>query len=174
MGLFLLIILKNLKYKIYELDETMINDNYDFSQTISVMKKICNEMSQEDFLRTTYFFTYTKILNDFYKVIIDSGSSVNAISERALKQLGLPHEKHPSPYEVSWVVNSSLPVNKRCLLNIKVLSYEDQVWLDVVPLDIGSRDGQRPTECRKTGPNRDRRSRKMGQTGLRPVSVRSL
>ena len=76
--------------------------------------------------------------NDFFKLIIDSGSSVNAISERALKKLGLPCEKHPNPYEVSWVINSSLPVNNRCLLTIKILSYEDQVWLDVVPMDICS------------------------------------
>ena len=36
------------------------------------------------------------------------------------------------------MINSSLPIDKRCLLNIKILSYEDQVWLDVVPMDIGS------------------------------------
>ena len=36
------------------------------------------------------------------------------------------------------MINSSLPVDKRCLLNIKILSYEDQVWLDVVLMDIGS------------------------------------
>ena len=71
-------------------------------------------------------------------MIIDSGSSVNAISNKALKKLGLPYGKHPSPYKVSWVIHSSLPVDKRCLLNIMVLSYEDQVWLDVVPMDIGS------------------------------------
>ena len=71
-------------------------------------------------------------------MIIDSGSSVNAISEKALKKLGLPFEEHPNPYKVSWVINSSLPIDKRCLLNIKILSYEDQVWLDVVPMDIGS------------------------------------
>ena len=110
----------------------------DFSQTIGVMRKLCIQTSQEDSLRTTIFFTYIKIGDDFYKVIIDSGSSVNAISEKALKQLGLPYEKHLNPYEVSWVINSSLPMDKRGLLNIKILSYEDQVWLDVVPMDIGS------------------------------------
>ena len=36
------------------------------------------------------------------------------------------------------MINSSLHVDKRCLLNIKILSYEDYVWLDVVPMDIGS------------------------------------
>ena len=71
-------------------------------------------------------------------MIIDSGSSINAISERALKQLGFPFEKHPTPYKVSWVTNSSLPIDKRCLVDIRILSYEDQVWLDVVPMDIGS------------------------------------
>ena len=127
-----------LENEVYELDEAMINDNEDFGQFINVMRKLCLQTSQEYSLRTAIFFTYIKIGNDYYKVIIDSGSSVNAISEKALKQLGLPFEKHPNPYEVSWVINSSLPVDKRCLLTIKILSYEDQVWLDVVPMDIGS------------------------------------
>ena len=78
-----------LENKIYELDETTINDNEDFSQTISVMIKLCIQTSQEDSLRTTIFFTYIKIGDDFYKVIIDIGSNVNAISEKALKQVGL-------------------------------------------------------------------------------------
>ena len=116
----------------------MINDNEDFSQFINVMRKLCLQTSQEYSLRTAIFFTYIKIGNDYYKVIIDSASSVNTISEKALKQLGLPFENHPNPYEVSWMINSSLPVDKRCLLTIKILSYEDQVWLDVVPMDIGS------------------------------------
>ena len=120
--------------EVYELEETMINDNEDFSQFINVMRKLCLQTSQEHSLRTAIFFTYIKIANDFYKVIIDSGSSVNAISEKAIKQLGLPFENHPNPYEVSWVINSSLPIDKRCLLNIEILSYEDQVWLDVVPM----------------------------------------
>ena len=127
-----------LEDEVYELDGAMINHSEDFSQFINVMRKLCLQTSQEHSLRTAIFFTYIKIGSDFYKVIIDSGSSVNAISEKALKPLGLPFEKHPNPYEVSWVINSSLPVDKRCLLNIKILSYEDQVWLDVVPMDIGS------------------------------------
>ena len=35
------------------------------------------------------------------------------------------------------------------------------------------REGQRPTEGQLIGPNRDRRSHKMGWTGLGPFSVRS-
>ena len=87
-----------LENEIYELYEAMINDNEDISQIINVMRKLCLHTSQEHSLRTAIFFTYIKIGHDFYKVIIDSGSSVNAISERVLKQLGLPFEKHPSPY----------------------------------------------------------------------------
>ena len=127
-----------LEDEIYELDAAMINENEDISQIINLMRNLCLQTSQEHSLRTAIFFTNIKIGNDFYKVIIDSGSSVNAISEKALKQLGLPFEKHPNPYKISWVINSSLPIDKRCLVNIKILSYEDQVWLDVVPMDIGS------------------------------------
>ena len=124
--------------EIYDLDEAMINDNEDINQIINVMRKLCPQTSQEPSLRTAIFFTYIKIGNDYHKVIIDSGSSINAISEKALKQLGLPFEKHPTPYKVSWVTNSSLPIDKRCLVDIRILSYEDQVWLDVVPMEIGS------------------------------------
>ena len=84
----------------------MINDSEHSSQFINVMRKLCLQTSQEPSLRSAIFFTYIKIGHDYYKVIIDSGSSVNAISEKALKQLGLPCEKHPNPYEVSWVINS--------------------------------------------------------------------
>ena len=124
--------------EIYDLDEAMINDNEDISQIISVMRKLCLHTSQESSLRTAIFFTYIKIGNEYHKVIIDSGSSINAISEGALKKLGLPFEKHPTPYKVSWVTNSSLPIDKRCLVDIRILSYEDQVWFDVVPMDIDS------------------------------------
>ena len=34
-----------------------------------------------------------------------------------------------------------------------------------------TREGQRPTDCQSTRPNRDRRSQKMGGTGLGPASV---
>ena len=34
-----------------------------------------------------------------------------------------------------------------------------------------TREGQRPTDCRSTRPNRDRRSQKMGGTGLGPALV---
>ena len=115
----------------------MINNNEDISQNINVMRKSCLQTSQEPSLRTAIFFTYIKIGNEYHKVIIDSGSSINVISEGALKKLGLPFGKHPTPYKVSWVTNSSLPIDKRCLVDIRILSYEDQVWLDVVPMDIG-------------------------------------
>ena len=124
--------------EIYDLDEAMINDNEYISQIVNVMRKLCLQTSQEPSLRTAIFFTYIKIGNHYHKVIIDSGSSINAISERALKQLGHPFEKHPTPYKVSWVTNSSLLIDKRCLVDIRILSYEDQVWLDVIPMDIDS------------------------------------
>ena len=94
-----------------------MNENEDFSQLINVMRKLCLQTSQEHSLRTAIFFTYIKIGNDFYKVIIDSASSVNAISEKALKQLGLPFEKHPNPYEVSdGYYVAYKPITLSCIL----------------------------------------------------------
>ena len=124
--------------EIYEVDEDLMRDDDDIGNTMSVIRKMCIQPSKEDPLRTTIFFTFVKINDGMYKVIVDSGSSVNVISEKAFKQLGVTSEKHPNPYEVSWVNKTSIPVDKRCLLSLKFLSYEDQVWLDIVPMDISS------------------------------------
>ena len=69
---------------------------------------------------------------------MDNGSSVNAISQDASTKIGLEAQKHPSPYHVTWVNSNSIPIDKRCLLNLKTLSYDDQVWVDVLPMDVGS------------------------------------
>ena len=55
----------------------------------------------------------------------------------------------------------------KCIsLSVCVLSLRGSTY-------VGHREGQRPNEGRSTGPNRDRRSHKMGRTGLSPTSVRS-
>ena len=69
---------------------------------------------------------------------MDSSSSVNAISQDASTKIGLEAQKHPNPYHVTWVNSNAIPIDKRCLLNLKILSYDDQVWVDVLPMDVGS------------------------------------
>ncbi|XP_062164932.1 uncharacterized protein LOC133871509 [Alnus glutinosa] len=42
-------------------------------------------------------------------------SRMNVISLEAVQKLKLPMEKHPKPYRVSWVDDTTIPVKQRCL-----------------------------------------------------------
>ena len=71
-------------------------------------------------------------------MIIDSGSCINAISTDTVKRLGLTPVDHPSPYRVSWIDSSSIPIKFRCRVPIQLHSYQDHVWCDVLPMEVES------------------------------------
>ena len=85
-----------------------------------------SQPSKEDLLELL-FSTHVKIDLHCYKILVDSGNSVNAISQDASTKIGLESQKHPNSYHVNWVNSNSIPIYKRCLLNLKMLSYEDEL-----------------------------------------------
>ena len=56
-----------------------------------------------DWQRSAIFQTYTKCGDKTCKVIIDSGSCINAMSSSVVSRLGLKLTPHPNPYKVFWV-----------------------------------------------------------------------
>ena len=56
---------------------------------------------QEDWHRTNILQTFVKLGDKVCKIIVDSGSCVNAISSSTVKALGLTSVPHPNPYKVS-------------------------------------------------------------------------
>uniref|UniRef100_A0A2N9H5T6 Reverse transcriptase n=1 Tax=Fagus sylvatica TaxID=28930 RepID=A0A2N9H5T6_FAGSY len=38
---------------------------------------------------------------------------------------------------VSWVDTTSIPIKERCLVSIQFLTYKDDIWCDVLPMDVG-------------------------------------
>jgi hypothetical protein len=68
-------------------------------------------------------------------VIIDNGSGMNIVSLDAVKKLKLSTEKHPNPYKVSWVDDTTIPMKQRCLVNFSLgKNYREIVWCDVIPM----------------------------------------
>ncbi|KAL0918248.1 hypothetical protein M5K25_010246 [Dendrobium thyrsiflorum] len=53
----------------------------------------------DDWRRTAIFHTYTKIKDKNCKVIVDSGSCINAVSSSMVSKLGLSPVPHPIPYK---------------------------------------------------------------------------
>jgi len=55
------------------------------------------------------------------KVIIDSGSCENVVSEDAVKKLLLKTDRHLKPYKLSWLKKGSeVTVDKRCLVSFSI------------------------------------------------------
>ncbi|PKU79804.1 RNA-directed DNA polymerase [Dendrobium catenatum] len=84
-----------------------------------------------------FFHTYTKIKDKNCKVIVDSGSCINAVSSSMVSKLGLAPVPHPSPYKVAWVNSVALEVKERSLVPISFASYKENVWCDILIMDVG-------------------------------------
>lgn len=70
--------------------------------------------------------------------IIDSGSSENVIAESAVPKLDLVIEPHLYPYKLGWLhQGNELTVTRRTMVQFSVgNSYKDQVYCDLVPMDV--------------------------------------
>ena len=99
----------------YEGDEEIV----DSPDLLGVVRCIMTHTKeQEDWRRTSILQTFVKIEEKVCKIVIDSGSCVNAISTSAAKSLGLSVMPHPSPYKVSWIDSTSIPIKLRCQVQI--------------------------------------------------------
>lgn len=90
-----------------------------------------------EWLRNNIFQTTCTIGGRVCKLIIDSGSCENMISQVVVSKLNLPVEAHLQPYKLSWFKKGNeISVTKRCLVNLSIGNgYFDKVWCDVVIMD---------------------------------------
>lgn len=72
--------------------------------------------ADDDWRRTTFFYSYSISENQTAKLVIDGGSSLHVVSKTAIPYLGLEPEPHPHPYRVAWVDKTTIPVTERCLV----------------------------------------------------------
>jgi hypothetical protein len=70
--------------------------------------------------------------------MMNLGSQVKLISEAPVEKMGLETKPHPNPYPLGWVCDKAkLNVTKQCRVRFFIASnLIDEVYLDVVPLDI--------------------------------------
>ena len=67
----------------------------------------------ENYQRSSVFSTYTKIGSSVVKILVDSGSVVNAVASASVPTLGLQAQIHPRPYRAMWINDASLAVTMR-------------------------------------------------------------
>lgn len=91
----------------------------------------------EDWRRNAIFYTYIKCGDKSCKIIINSEGCINTISFGSIYHLGLKSISHPKPYNVLKVNNASTTVKEIYHFPIKILDYHDEIWCDVIPMDVG-------------------------------------
>ena len=70
------------------------------------------------------------------KLVINGGSSMNVVSKDVVKLLNFKVEPHPNPFTVAWVNDHTLPVTQRCLVSIQMGDYKDEIYCEVLPMDV--------------------------------------
>jgi hypothetical protein len=111
----------------------------DGQETLVIRKSLLTPKgdSGDDWLRTNIFHTTCTVADKVCKMIIDSGSCENVVSDEAVQKLQLKTEHHPKPYKLSWLSKGSeVKVDRRCLVSFSVgKKYFDNAWCDVVSMD---------------------------------------
>ena len=61
---------------------------------------------------------------------------MNVVSKDVIKLLNLKGEPHLNPFRVAWVNDHTLPVAQRCLVYIQMGDYKDEIYCNVLPMDV--------------------------------------
>jgi hypothetical protein len=68
---------------------------------------------------------------------VDSGITNNLISTEIVEKLELETTYHPSPYRISWLQKGhQVTVTKQCLVEFKIVGYNDKILCDFIPMDV--------------------------------------
>ncbi|WJZ83015.1 hypothetical protein VitviT2T_002731 [Vitis vinifera] len=90
---------------------------------------------EEDWQCTSIFQTCISCQGRLCTMIIDGGSSLNIALQELVEKLNLKTERHPNPFRVAWVNDTSIPVSFRCLVTFLFgKDFEESVWSEVLPI----------------------------------------
>ena len=121
----------------YSGDEDDLHESCDEDACVSVVRSMLSTTVDNDhWKRTSIFHTVIQSGDKKCKIVIDGGSSMNVVSKDAVKSLNLKVEPHPNPFRVAWVNDHTLPVTQRCLVSIQMGDYKDEIYCEVLPMDV--------------------------------------
>lgn len=102
----------------------------------------------DTWLRTNIFKSTCIINGRFCTFIIDSGSSRHVVAESAVLKLGLPYEKHPTPYSLTWFQDGvDVHVSHRALVPFSIgPHYKDRMYCNIAQMDVSHLILGRPWE----------------------------
>ena len=93
-------------------------------------------VDNDNWKRTSIFHIIIQSGDKKCKLVIDGGSSMNVVSKDAVKLLNLKVEPHPNPFRVVWVNDHTLLIAQRCLVSIQMGDYKDEIYCNVLLMDV--------------------------------------
>ncbi|KAL6313353.1 hypothetical protein AAG906_001063 [Vitis piasezkii] len=126
-------------------NEDEVSEEYDYydgmteghSLVVRPLLTVPKIKGEEDWRRTSIFQTRISCQGRLCTMIIDGGSSLNIASQELVEKLNLKTERHPNPFRVAWVNDTSIPVSFRCLVTFLFgKDFEESVWCEVLPIKV--------------------------------------
>ena len=93
-------------------------------------------VGNDNWKRTNIFHTIIQSRDKKCKLVIDGSSLMNVISKDVVKLLNLKIEPHSNPFRVAWVNDYTLSITQRCLVSIQIGDYKDEIYYNVLPMDV--------------------------------------
>ncbi|GAA0143742.1 hypothetical protein LIER_04352 [Lithospermum erythrorhizon] len=115
-------------------DEEIVNGD---EAPLLVVRSVCltpRSSEGDDWLRNNIFQYTCTIEGKVCKLVIDSGSCENVVSEEAVKKLSLKTKTHPNLYKLKK--DGEISVTQRSLVPFSIgAKYKDKAWCDVITMD---------------------------------------
>jgi len=70
-------------------------------------------------------------------VIVDNESCINVVASKLITTLGMKSVKHPNLYNVTWIDATSRDDQDGCQIFIQFATYTDNVWCDILLVNVG-------------------------------------
>ena len=121
----------------YSGDEDDLHEDYDDDVSVGVVRCVLSTTIYNDNWKcTSIFHSIIQSGDKKCRLVINGGSSMNVVSKDAVKLLNLKVKPHPYPFKVAWVNDHTLPVTQRCLVSIQMRDYKDEIYCNVLPMDV--------------------------------------
>ena len=105
---------------------------------VNSMEKVDQPMRVEKKIRNNVFHTRCISHGKVCNMIIDGDCFKNLVIMKMVQKLSLKIVPHPNPYQFCWLQKEiEIKVSKWCLVSFFIENnYKDEVWCDVVPMDV--------------------------------------
>ena len=121
----------------YSGDEDDLHEDCDEDECVGVVRCVLStSVDNDNWKRTSIFHTIIQSSDKKCRLVIDGGSLMNVVSKDAVKLLNLKVEPHPNPFRVAWVNDHTFPVAQRCLVSIQIWDYKDEIYCNLLPIDV--------------------------------------